>query len=189
MDDLKDYSGELHAPRMRLEEFTKEALIRLITQYAKLVYLIDGTWFSTVSKKVGEKEAFEWEQLVWAKVCPIEWGWFTEALNIHGNDVASVLKLHQACANSRLNDFLSYVELKSENHGIITFTACKVLEQFEERGKVDKIQPICQIDIDGFIEEAKFINPDIKLNVLKLPPRNGRDEVACIWELKLGSDV
>jgi hypothetical protein len=40
----------------------------------------------------------------------------------------------------------------------------------------------------SIIEYAKYVNPDIKIVPLKLPPRKSKDDIACQWELKLAAE-
>jgi len=47
MADLVDYSGEFR-PNIKYQDFSKEALARLLTQYARLGLALDGWWQNTV---------------------------------------------------------------------------------------------------------------------------------------------
>jgi hypothetical protein len=47
-------------------------------------------------------------------------------------------------------------------------------------------QYVCHEDhVRGVRRQASLFNPKIKVEPLKLPPRNSKNEIACQWELRL----
>lgn len=76
--------------------------------------------------------------------------------------------------------------MKDRNHGILTTTRCPALEKFEAEGNVVMQKHACEdICVPGMQLTGECINPRMKCQSLKLPPRESKDEVACVWEFKI----
>jgi len=183
MEELQDYSGEF-SPNRTLMDFSKEALIRLWIATAKLYIGIDGYWFTLIKEKYGYETAIELENELWKRAAPMEFRRVAEAMNIRGNDVASLFKALQMDPGSEGVMDLEY-ELKDKNHGIFTVRGCRSLEYWEKYGDTQMMKDGCAIDVWAFAEYARFFNPRMKTTCLKLPPRNSPDEIACQWEFKV----
>ena len=97
MADLKDYSGDVHAPRLRHTDFSKEALLNWMKAAFGLLYLMNDSWIEAVTKRRGTEEAVECSREAWMKVMPREVDGLLKAQNISGNDVAAAIKLWQLC--------------------------------------------------------------------------------------------
>ena len=186
MAGLDDYSGAFN-PEARYQDFSKEATARLLTEYARLGLALDGWWFATIQERYGEEAAIECEKAVWDRGIPYEQQRVMKALNIQGSDVAACFKALQMDPQFCLDIFDIDWELKGPNHGIYTVRRCRALELFEKRGETVKMVNMCQLDWDAFKKIAGFFNPDMKVEPLKLPPRQSPDEVACQWEFRIGS--
>jgi len=77
------------------------------------------------------------------------------------------------------------MELKSPNHGVFTVTHCPALLALEREGE-GREERICQqLELELFIMQAKFFNPEMQVRALKVPPRKSKDDVPCQWEFKL----
>ncbi len=44
MSRLRDYSGQFN-PNLKLEDFSKEVLVKLIKMYGRLYMAVDGFWY------------------------------------------------------------------------------------------------------------------------------------------------
>ena len=194
MDELKDYSGEFD-PDLRLPDFSKEALIRLLVSASKAYLGIDGVWTSLMRKKYGDRVAFDYDKEVWStQGLALDIRRTVEPLNIQGEDIATVFKYLQFSPGFSViyvgppPEFEPYVkfQLKNKNHGIMTVTRCNSLEYFE-RHKDSPLQKLAceEIDAPAFQWLANQFNSDIKVTPLKLPPRKSKKEIACQWEFKL----
>ena len=96
MSDLSDYSGKFNA-EAKLQDFSREAILRLWRLGSLTYMLLGGLWFDVVKDKVGVEKALEWEKEVWLKRggCENDIRVSMDALNISGNDVATLLKAFQ----------------------------------------------------------------------------------------------
>jgi len=183
MDELQDYSGDFR-PHLKMEDFSKEALIRLWQLGGKLYLGLDGIWFGVIKERFGEELAVELDTEVWKRVEMPEWQRCTAAMNIQGDDVATMFKVMQIDPGGAAIMDMEF-DLKNRNHGIVTFKRCAPLEWIEKHGTPARQKNACDMDITWFNDWAHMLNPKIKVTPLKLPPRKSKDEVACIWEFKL----
>ncbi|NQT47707.1 MAG: hypothetical protein HQ578_01885, partial [Chloroflexi bacterium] len=94
MEEMQDYSGPLR-PDLKMEEFSKEALVRLWQAAGKLYVGLDGIWYSLIRERYGEDVARELDAELWRREAPLEVRRNREAMNIWGDDVESVLKFLQ----------------------------------------------------------------------------------------------
>jgi hypothetical protein len=182
MDELKDYSGP-YISNLKLEDFSKETLVKLWQGTSKLFMGIAGIYLSDLRAKDGDKIAYDMDSEVWRKMIPLELKFVTRAMNIQGNDVATVFKFLQcyACAGGQMDMEL---DLKNKNHGILTVKRCRPLEYLERNNEIVAGKHMCDMDLWGWQLQATIINPDIKVTCLKMPPRKSGEEITCQWEYK-----
>ena len=185
MGELPDYSGELK-PDLKMQDFSKDALVRLWQAAGKLYVGLDGLWYSLIRERLGEQMARELDRELWKRAAHLEVRRVREAMNIWGEDVASVFKFLQVDLGGGAiwPDF--ECALKDRNHGILTIKRCRGLEYYERHGETTLQKHACEVlDVEGFEDAAHLFNPNIKVTALKLPPRKSKDEIACQWEFKL----
>jgi len=181
MGKREDYSGEL-IPDIRYEDFSSEALARLLKAYCKEVLVLDAYWQEQMEKRLGQKVAFECQMANWVRIGRHEMRWGMEAMNIRGNDVEAYLKACQVIG-SFAQDVYSYdIDLRSKNHGILTIHECPALSSLEQRDP-GRIHDLCHVlEMEAFKAYTAAVNPAIQVRALKLPPRESSDEPACKWE-------
>ncbi len=189
MKELKDYSGKYNKD-LKFEDFSKEALIRLIKSYQLSFVGLMGMWNTINRERIGAEEAFKldadvYERMVRKFPLPL----VTQALNIQGNDVVTMLKYFQfAPDGAREGLYECNYEIKNNNHAIMTFTKCPSLSYFERKGKDNDINSLCGpggVEERAFVELCKYFNPKMKCKALKLPPRKNKDDICCQWEFKI----
>ena len=186
MAELEDYSGQFR-PDAELQDFSKDAILRLWRSSSLTYMMLGGLWFDVVKDKVGKDKALEWEREVWLKRggCENDIRVSMDALNITGDDVATLLKAFQF-APGEAGWIDIECELKDNNHGTLTATRCPALEILELSGDEERRKHACEdICVPGMQLTAEYINPKMKCRALKLPPRKGKDEIACRWEFKI----
>jgi len=62
--DLEDYSGEFR-PDLKLTDFSKEALVRLLTAASKMYLGADGMWTNVIRRRYGDDVALSCSKEVW----------------------------------------------------------------------------------------------------------------------------
>ncbi len=186
MTELPDYSGPFR-PDARLKDFSSDTILNLWRTGSLIYMMLGGLWFDVVKDKVGLEKALEWEKEVWLKRggCENDIRVSMDALNIHGNDVAALLKAFQF-APGEAGWIDIDCELKNPNHGILTATRCPALEIFEATGDTVRQKHACEdICVPGMQLTAEYINPEMRCHATKLPPRENTDDIACQWEFVL----
>ena len=189
MEEMNDYSGPFK-PDLRLQDFSKDALVRLWECGGKMYLGIAGLWYDVVKEKLGEQTAIEFSREVWlgsgVKGCDLEAQWPTEAMNIHGDDVASYFKFLQVDPGAAAIWPDYTMELMSPNRGILTIKRCLPLERYEKLGQTELLMHTChEIEVKGFERGIKHFNSRMKVTPLKLPPRKNKSEIACRWEFMI----
>ena len=184
MKDLPDYSGEFD-PNLKMQDFSKDTLVRLLTTAGKLYSGLDGLWVAEMRKRLGDRAAFDLDKEIWETGTLVELRRVTETLNIKGNDVAAVFKYLQADPGFGVRIECEF-DLKNADHGVMTVTRCNPLLMFERKGDDELQKVICEeIEIPAFQAVAEYFNPNMTATPLKLPPRNGPDDIACQWEFRV----
>ena len=94
MTELVDYSGGFD-PTFSHEKLNRETLLKLLRAYNDYMLRIDGYWYLTVMNKWGNDEAFDCDIKVWEKAQLWEMRTISSLLNIHGDDVETLMKYVQ----------------------------------------------------------------------------------------------
>jgi len=186
MAELDYYIGEFR-PDLTIQDFSKEALQRLVACGGMLYAGLSGVYFRILRENLGDEKTMELDRDAWRRMAPIEIRMSAEALGIKGNDVATVLKILQASpADAAMGILTSRYELRNPNHGIVTYTDCPSLRYFEKHGETALYDHVCRgVCLDWFTLCGQYVNPRIKTNPLMLPPRKSQEDIACEWEFKL----
>lgn len=189
MGELKDYSGE-YKPDLMFEDFSKEALVKLLYAYRVNFIGLMGMWNTVNRERMSTEEAFALDADVYERqLTKFEMPLVLQALNIQGNDVVTMLKYFQVCTDGAREGLYEFdLDIKNNNHAILTFTKCPSLSYFEKSGNEKDIHCLCGpggVEEQAFIAICRYFNPNMRCNGLKLPPRDNKDDVCCIWEFKL----
>lgn len=183
MKELNDYGGCLK-PDISMEDFSRDALLSMVQLYCRLFLAVDGFWYLAVKERFSNEDALACDMWTWEKMSRYELDRITKTMKIHGKDVVSLIKAFQLepwMWNAKYR-----VEVRNQNHVILTFVDCPVLVSLEKEGQ-GREETICKVvEPKVFRDYADYFNPNIQIKALKLPPRKSRDEIACIWEFKVG---
>jgi hypothetical protein len=191
MDELDDYSGEFR-PDARYEDFSKEALGRLIEEYCRLGFRLDGTWQEVIRKRRGVEEALAAENEVWDQLVPFWQSRVAKALKIQGDDVATYLKLLQMDPQMCYRLMGAECELHDEDHATLRVRACHAVKYFKHMtGDLEMLDAMCRLDKRAFEKSARYVNPEIQVEEKILPTQEGApDDPHCefrIWRERKGS--
>ncbi|MFC1943960.1 DUF6125 family protein [Chloroflexota bacterium] len=187
IQEMNDYSGPF-IKEWKYEYLSKETLIKLLVEFGRAFIAIDGFWYTLIENRFGLDLANELDSEIWEKIVP---PWTTphtmRLLNISGDNVETLFKVMQNLPDATLDLYEYEHDLKNPNHGIFTVYRCPGLSFFE-RKRPERILPVCvELEPRCIRSYAAQINPDIKVDILKLPPRKSEDEIACQWEFTLES--
>jgi hypothetical protein len=186
MKEYDDLSGEFNT-KMKIEDFSKEALIKLWKSASRSYAWLAGIYIADLRERHGEKMAFDINAEVWEKWLPDEVRLVREPMNIQGNDVEAYFKfLRSYGLIGGLMDI--DLELINKNHGIYTVKHCPVIYQFEKRNDPEGARHMCLMDDNekgGYRTQAHQFNPKMKVKCLTPLPRKSKDDVYCRWEFKI----
>ncbi len=184
MSDLPDYSGDFN-PDLKLQDFSKDALARLLVAAGKLYAGVDPMWVAAMRQRFGDRIAFDYDKEIWEAGTVSEVRRVTKALNITGNDVAALFKYFQFSPGFGVLFDIDW-DLRDGNYGIMTVKRCLGVVWWEQTGDRALQQFTCEeVEIPMFQRIAEYFNPRMKATPLKLPPRDSSDDIACRWEFKI----
>lgn len=180
MNKLNDYSGEF-IQDIEMGDFSHDTLVKLLDVYAKLYIALDGFWYLTVKDRITNDEALACDIGAWLKQTRYEAKRISEALNIRGNDVVSMMKVLQ------ISPWFRHMKCRTEifdgRRAVITVNYCPTLDALEKEGQGREDQICNLVDQQMFKQYAAYFNKGIEVKMLKSPPRKSKDEVCCIWEM------
>ena len=180
--ELADYSGEFD-PQFAYDKFAKETLLKLLKTYSEYLLRIYGHWYLAVMNECGNDVAFNCDVKAWEQIQLWELQAISSALNIHGDDVVTVMKYQQANPWMWIYDY--DIDIKDKDHAIVTYRTCPTLFSLEKEG-TGREKLICQ-DMEPKMMSmiAHYFNPNIKVTGLKIPPRTSYRDICCQWEYRL----
>jgi hypothetical protein len=188
-EELADYSIP-YKPDLQFEDFSKDALIRLIKAYRTIFVGLMGMWNTMNRKRMSVEEAFAldsdvYERLLKKFYLPL----LKQAMNIEGDDVLTLLKIFQIAPDGAGGQFYEFEQdIKDRNHVQLTFTRCPSLAYFEATGTDKDVQCLCGpggVEDRAFTQFCKLTNPNMKAVALQVPPRKNKDGICCKWEFKV----
>lgn len=182
MSEMQDYSGPFD-PEFHHSKFSKETLLRLLKVYNEYMLRVDGFWYLAIMQRWGNDAAFECDQRVWEKAQLFEMKTISQIFNIHGNDVATVMKAIQVSPWMWIYQYT--IDLKNRNHAIVTYQTCPTLFALEKEGTGREALICRELEPKILGTIAHYFNPAIEVRPLRVPPRIDYKDICCQWEFKL----
>jgi hypothetical protein len=175
-------------PDPRYAGCDKEQLVKLALGSHEFLLLVIESWAAEIVVRHGLDEMFGIQWALWSdKVLPevrrIKGRW----MNITSDDVAAFMKDIQIDATSFPGKaFELTFEMPEEDVGIMTFNKCCAADQWEALGRPDILEKNCHSTCPAsLIETAKLYNPNMKVDILAIPPRVSSENVCCKWKLSM----
>jgi hypothetical protein len=178
----------LFAPDPRYAELDKERLVNLALGSHELLLLVIESWAAEVVVRYGLDDMFAIQWDLWSdKVLPEVRNLKGRWMNITTNDVAAFMKDIQIDATSFLGKaFEMTFEMPDDDVGVMTFNRCCAPDQWEALGRPDILEKNCHSTCPAsLIETAKMYNPNMKVDILAIPPRVDEGDVCCKWQLSM----
>lgn len=179
-------------PDTRLSELDKERLVALCLGSHEFLLLVIEAWAAEVVVRYGLDDMFSiqwdlWSEKVLPEVRNLKGRW----MNITSNDVAAFMKDIQIDATSFPGKAFEMIfEMPEEDVGIMTFNRCCAPDQWEALGRPDILEKNCHSTCPAsLIETAKMYNPNMKVDILAIPPRIDDGDVCCKWKLSMRDDT
>ena len=139
-----------------------------------------------IRHSLDEMFSISWD--IWsAKVLPAVMDLKARHTGISGSDVAAFMKDLQIDASAFPGKkFDLTFEMPEPNVGVMTFNKCAAPTMWESLGREDILEKGCHMTCPASIEEtAKLYNPNMKMDVLAIPPRVDDTHICCRWKLSM----
>ena len=182
-----DYGGPF-APDPAMLELSKEELVAILLGSHEFILQCNQGVSMHIVMRHGFDAMFAIAWDIWsAKVLPAVKDLKAEHMGIDGNDIASFMKDLQIDSSAMPGKAFDLTfEMPSDDVGIMTFNRCAAPTMFEALGREDILEQNCHAVCPASIEgTAKLYNPNIKMDILAIPPRVDADHVCCVWKLSM----
>ncbi len=177
-----------YKPGPEWAQYSKERLVKLALGSHEFLLAVIESWALAIVMRDGLDEMFAFQWALWsetllpgAKDLKARW------MNISGGTVEAFMKDIQVDATSFPGKaFELTFEMPEEEVGIFTFNKCISVDQWEAMGRPDIAEKASHITCPAaIIETAKMYNPNMKVEILAIPPRVSKDDVCCKWRLSI----
>jgi hypothetical protein len=169
-------------------EYSKERLVKLALGSHEYLLAAIESWALAIVMRDGLDEMFAFQWTLWSeKLLPAAKDIKARWMNISSGTVESFMKDIQVDATSFPGKaFEMTFEMPEEEVGIFTFNKCVSVDQWEAMGRPDIAEKASHTSCPAaIIETAKMYNPNMKVEILAIPPRVSKDDVCCKWRLSL----
>jgi hypothetical protein len=181
------YKG-LFSPRPGTGELSKEQLVTwLLGSHEYLLQTIEA-WGTQIVMRYGLDQMFNIQFALWGDVVlPGVKKLKEEYLGITGNTVADWMKDLQMDATSMPGKaFDLSFEMPEPDVGIMTFNRCVAADQWEQMGRPDILEKNCHSTCPkSMIVTTRLYNPNMKVDILAIPPRRDPGDVCCKWRFSM----
>ncbi len=170
MTERKDYSGEFD-PGFRYEDLSREALVRLVREYALIAQLLDRSVFAAIGLRYGQQAVEELAIEEWRGASPIYTERIRKIMNIEGDGVPAIFKQLQLDPGFAQHYMDVEYEVVDEHHGFFQLRSCGALLDVEPYGE-RAVRSMCHAIEDGtFDVTAQAVNPKARIRAVHRPPR------------------
>jgi hypothetical protein len=181
------YTG-LFSPSPLLDDLSKPELVTwFLGSHEYLLQCIEG-WAAQIVVRYGLDVMFDIQYALWGEVVlPGVKKLKAEYLGITGNTVADWMKDLQLDATALPGKaFDLSFEMPEPEVGIMTFNRCVAVDQWEGMGRPDILEKNCHSTCPkSMIVTTKLYNPNMKVDILAIPPRVDEGDVCCKWRFSM----
>ena len=183
--------GGLFSPRPDMVDYSKEQLVTwFLGSHEYLLQCIEG-WAAQIVVRYGLDEMFDIQFTLWGNtVLPGVKKLKAEMLGITGNTVADWMKDLQLDATALPGKAFDLTfEMPEPEVGIMTFNRCVAVDQWETMGRPDILEKNCHSTCPkSMIVTTKMYNPNMKVDILAIPPRRDPGDVCCKWQFSMRTE-
>jgi hypothetical protein len=181
------YTG-LFTPRPDAIELSKTQLVTwFLGSHEYLLQCIEA-WAAQIVVRYGLDTMFDIQYTLWGQtVLPGVKKLKAEYLGISGNTVEDWMKDLQLDATALPGKaFDLSFEMPEPGVGIMTFNRCVAVDQWEGMGRPDILEKNCHSTCPkSMIVTTKMYNPNMKVDILAIPPRVDPGNVCCKWQFSM----
>lgn len=170
---------------------TKVQLVRwFLGSHEYLLQCIEA-WATQITVRYGLDVMFDIQWTLWGQsVLPGVKLLKAEYLGIDGTRVEDWMKDLQLDATALPGKaFDVSFEMPEPEVGIMTFNRCVAADQWESMGRPDILEKNCHSTCPkSMIETTKMYNPNMKVDILAIPPRRDPGDVCCKWRFSMRTE-
>lgn len=169
-------------------ELSKPELVRwLLGSHEYLLQCIEA-WASQLVVSDGLDEMFDIQYTLWGDtVLPGVKKLKESYLGITGDGVEDWMKDLQIDATALPGKaFDLQFEMPEDEVGVMTFNRCVAVDQWEGMGRPDILEKNCHSTCPkSMIVTTAMYNPNMKVDILAIPPRKNEGDVCCKWQFSM----
>jgi hypothetical protein len=184
------YRG-LFTPGPNTVDLSKEQLVTwFLGSHEYLLQCIEA-WATQITVRYGLDEMFDIQWTLWGtSVLPGVKKLKAEYLGITGDSVEDWMKDLQVDATALPGKaFDLSFEMPEPEVGIMTFNRCVAVDQWEAMGRTDILEKNCHSTCPkSMIETTRMYNPNMKVEILAIPPRRDPGDVCCKWRFSMRTE-
>ena len=182
-----DYRG-LFSPHPITAGLDKAQLVRwFLGSHEYLLQCIEG-WAAQIVLRFSLDEMFDLQFQLWGDtVLPGAKQLKAEYLGISGDTVEAWMKDLQMDATALPGKAFDLTfEMPEPDVGIMTFNRCVAVDQWEGMGRPDILEKNCHSTCPkSMIVTTKMYNPNMRMEILAIPPRRDPGDVCCRWRFSM----
>ena len=182
-----EYTG-LFTPGPNIADLSKAQLVTwFLGSHEYLLQCIEA-WAAQIVVRYSLDEMFDIQWTLWGdSVLPGTKQLKAEYLGITGNTVADWMKDLQIDATALPGKaFDLSFEMPEPELGIMTFNRCVAVDQWEAMGRPDILEKNCHSTCPkSMIVTTQMYNPNMKVEILAIPPRVDPGNVCCKWRFSM----
>lgn len=187
--ELDDYAGPFR-PDLRLEDFSKEALVKLCREFMLAAHLLDRAIMPAILQRFGPQAMEELAIEEWRGASPVYTERIRRAMGIEGDDVPAIFKSLQLDPGFPHEYMDVRYEVIDARRGRFWLNACGALQDVEPWGEARVVSMCHHIEDPTFDATVQAINPRARCRPLHRPPRDPADRVpVCCWEVVIDDDA
>ena len=182
-----DYTG-LFTPGPDAADLTKPELVTwFLGSHEYLLQCIEA-WATQITVRYSLDEMFDIQWTLWGDtVLPGAKQLKAQYLGITGNTVEDWMKDLQLDATALPGKAFDLTfEMPEPDVGIMTFNRCVAVNQWESMGRPDILEKNCHSTCPkSMIVTTTMYNPNMKVDILAIPPRVDEGDVCCKWRFSM----
>ena len=169
-------------------DYSKERLVQVVLGSHEYLLTAIEAWAGDVVMRYGLDAMFDFQWALWSeKVLPAVRDLKARWMKVGDGTVEAFMKDIQVDASSFPGKaFEMTFDMPEPDVGIMSFNKCIQVEQWEALGRPDIAEKSAHVTCPAsIIETAKMYNPNMKVEILAIPPRVSKDDVCCRWRLSM----
>ncbi len=164
-----------------LDRLSREELLRYLKFTSNLAMALDGLWFMAAESATDYEHALAMDINVWKGYAPLVVKRVRKHFHVEGRGLAA---LKEVMSHDPLWWAMEVAVLEdSAARLVFEVRRCPALAAMERMGRE---RLTCEPVELAYLEAlALAVDPAIKVEALKLPPRHSPDEVCCRWAFRV----